>query len=558
MGDAADAGHEGSIGSVVFESRVESYDRENDEWDYLEALLSQPEQPSLAKLLEDRQGVGSLICARCPQSGRRVERSLSLYTSSDLRDCGLVLHAAPVLLLVIASITALPDLGGNGGGGGLEGKSSGSAFWKGIGEFGAVDDEGQVEVTDWEGAGGAGNVAMGCNAGGGGGGSAGRWVRPSFSWSWFGRNERTQRDSWIRTTSSWGLRILQPCLRQGEWDRALEVLSVMVQNGEAVATGVDTAQPKPLDIKRAHPELVIMLRGRSFFDLMGKGDVVRAAAYYDHHIKRTYPDDTAGNQFVDTLLADLKLKAEASTHATESLRGESEWRSEAVEQQEPQWCSPALPSCPLSRGLWPQLGTRRPPVPARRAAGDGSVGLRFRLRGRKLGAAQDGHFGNAKKTQESINDYLRVYFPNFRHVEIEERNKPVGMFGERQEKGVRCLVCHRVFRRYNPAKLRFHQLRDPAGRQALCAASSQYVREQLRKAEQDGGGGGSSSHRAAHTSEESALPLPTDAGHGVSTSTSSTERLPPPPPPVLGDAEEAEAASPEDTPGAGGGTSSVN
>lgn len=145
-----------------------------------------------------------------------------------------------------------------------------------------------------------------------------------------------------------------------------------------------------------------------------------------------------------------------------------------------------------------------------------------------------------------------------RHVEIEERNKPVGMFGERQEKGVRCLVCHRVFRRYNPAKLRFHQLRDPAGRQALCAASSQYVREQLRKAEQDGGGGGSSSHRAAHTSEESALPLPTDAGHGVSTSTSSTERLPPPPPPVLGDAEEAEAASPEDTPGAGGGTSSVN
>nr|CAB3496957.1 unnamed protein product [Digitaria exilis] len=412
MGDAADAGHEGSIGKLAW-SRG---------WAFLGAFVLLLDGVcallllgTLVFLLSSLDVLlsfeSSFICARCPQSGRRVERSLSLYTSSDLRNCGLVLQAAPVLLLVIASITALPDLGGNGGGGGLEGKSSGSAFWQGIGEFGAVDDEGQVEVTDWEGAGGAGNVAMGCNAGGGGGGSAGRWVRAIvlLVLVWEERcklhmvkeNPAGQLDSYNQQL---GPEDLQPCLRQGEWDRALEV-----QNGEAVATGVDTAQPKPLDIKRAHPELVIMLRGQSFFDLMGKGDVVRAAAYYNHHIKRTYPDDTA--------------------------------------------------------------------------------------------------------------------------------------------------VCHRVFRRYNPAKLRFHQLRDPAGRQALCAASSQYV----RKAEQDGGGGGGgSSHRAAHTSEESALPLPTDAGHGASTSTSSTERLPPPPPPVLGDAEEAEAASPEETPGAGGGTSSVN
>lgn len=123
-----------------------------------------------------------------------------------------------------------------------------------------------------------------------------------------------------------------------------------------------------------------------------------------------------------------------------------------------------------------------------------------------------------------------------RHVEIGEGEARVrvGLFGEKEVSGngVRCLACHKVFKRYTPAKLRFHQLRDPAGRQALCPASSEYIREKLlREAEQDGS---SSSRRRGAAIRP---PTPTlEAGQGPSgtaTGTEATAIPPPPPPPAL-------------------------
>ena len=70
---------------------------------------------------------------------------------------------------------------------------------------------------------------------------------------------------------------LQPCLRQGEWDRTLDVLTLMVLSGEVVASSIDT-DVDLADINRSHPELVLLLRGQGLFDLIRKGDVLRAAA----------------------------------------------------------------------------------------------------------------------------------------------------------------------------------------------------------------------------------------------------------------------------------------
>ncbi|TVU00399.1 hypothetical protein EJB05_54166, partial [Eragrostis curvula] len=72
---------------------------------------------------------------------------------------------------------------------------------------------------------------------------------------------------------------LLPCLRQGVWDRAFEILDEMVTNGQAVAGAIETEGIDPLDIRRAHPELVILLRGQAYWDLKGREGDARANAY---------------------------------------------------------------------------------------------------------------------------------------------------------------------------------------------------------------------------------------------------------------------------------------
>jgi hypothetical protein len=98
---------------------------------------------------------------------------------------------------------------------------------------------------------------------------------------------------------------LQACLRQGEWNRALDILTQMVGEGRAAATAVSN-DAHPLDITRAHPELVMLLRGQALFDLRGMGNANRAHAYYLNHICVIYPDGfSTGIEFVDKLLVEI-------------------------------------------------------------------------------------------------------------------------------------------------------------------------------------------------------------------------------------------------------------
>lgn len=103
---------------------------------------------------------------------------------------------------------------------------------------------------------------------------------------------------------------LQPCLRQGEWNRALDILTQMVQNKAAAGNAVN-AEDNPLDIKRAHPELVLLLRGQALFDLRRMGVAIRAASYYRNYISADYPDGfSIGIDLVDKLLEEIKGMAQ--------------------------------------------------------------------------------------------------------------------------------------------------------------------------------------------------------------------------------------------------------
>ncbi|KAG0519696.1 hypothetical protein BDA96_08G008900 [Sorghum bicolor] len=201
---------------------------------------------------------------------------------------------------------------------------------------------------------------------------------------------------------------LQACLRQGEWNRVLDILTQMVLDGKAAATAVGN-DPHPLDIRRTHPELVVLLRGQALFDLRGMGNAIRADAYYRDNIRAIYPDDSStGIEFVDKLLAEIKVM----------VRGE----------QLPRKC----------------------------------------------------RFNDKDKTRQSVNDYLKIYFPTFRDVEIKDGVVPIGLFGEKKGKEVRCLACHDFKKKkYSERKLYYHQLQDPAGRQALCPASTEYIRKKI-------------------------------------------------------------------------------
>jgi hypothetical protein len=82
----------------------------------------------------------------------------------------------------------------------------------------------------------------------------------------------------------------------------------MVQEGKAINCAVDIEVDKR-DINRAHPELVILLRGHAYFSIRKQGDTLRAESYYRKHIRGVYPDVSTGNPFVDTLLAQLETTA---------------------------------------------------------------------------------------------------------------------------------------------------------------------------------------------------------------------------------------------------------
>jgi len=201
---------------------------------------------------------------------------------------------------------------------------------------------------------------------------------------------------------------LQACLRQREWNRALDILTHMVRNGAAAGNAVN-AEANPLDIRRAHPELVLLLRGQALFDMRKMGDAIRAGAYHRNYICADYPHDSStGIEFADKLLAEIH----------------------AMVQSE---------------------------APPRKCC------------------------FNDKKTRRSVNDYLKIYFPTFRNVEIEDGVVPIGLFGERRGNEVRCLACHDFKKKkYSEKKLYYHQLNDPEGRQARCPASTEYIRKKIR------------------------------------------------------------------------------
>lgn len=95
--------------------------------------------------------------------------------------------------------------------------------------------------------------------------------------------------------------------------------------------------------------------------------------------------------------------------------------------------------------------------------------------------------------------------------EVEEGYTRVGLFGERKRgsAAVRCLACHKGFRGYNISKLKHHLLRNPQGRQALCEASTNYIRGLI-----------------SENTEAAALPLP-DV-QGLPLSPQDENGLPPP------------------------------
>ncbi|RLN08439.1 hypothetical protein C2845_PM11G27850 [Panicum miliaceum] len=75
----------------------------------------------------------------------------------------------------------------------------------------------------------------------------------------------------------------------------------MVSEGEAENGTVADA---PLNnIYKAHPELVLQLRGQVFFDMLQEGHIAQAQLYYQGSIQALYPDGTdTGSLFVDKML----------------------------------------------------------------------------------------------------------------------------------------------------------------------------------------------------------------------------------------------------------------
>ncbi|KAL6599534.1 hypothetical protein ACP70R_045671 [Stipagrostis hirtigluma subsp. patula] len=228
---------------------------------------------------------------------------------------------------------------------------------------------------------------------------------------------------------------LEACLRQGEWDRSLEILDLMVQGGQALNCAVNTEE-NPSDIFRAHPELVLLLRGQSYFDIKRQGDALRSNSYYQKYINAVYPDDTStGSPFVDeTLMATIRSLAK----------------------------------------------TRKTPS------------------GRHC-------FSDGKETCQAVHDYLKIYFPAFKPDVTSETR--LWEFGEKLDPGVRCLLCHHVFERYNKTRFRYHLVGSDVGRQIKCPAVNNYISGLVQKILADEGYNPDGTPRKA-TNTGSTLPPP--------------------------------------------------
>jgi hypothetical protein len=87
--------------------------------------------------------------------------------------------------------------------------------------------------------------------------------------------------------------------------------------------------------------------------------------------------------------------------------------------------------------------------------------------------------------------------------EVEKGRTRLGLFGEKAGKWVRCLACHKEYKGYNRSKLQSHQLRNVRGKQALCQASTAYIRQQILDAKEDGSG-----HRARDGEAMALVPPP--------------------------------------------------
>jgi pentatricopeptide repeat protein len=103
-----------------------------------------------------------------------------------------------------------------------------------------------------------------------------------------------------------GPQALDLCLRRQKWEQALGILDEMVKRGEAVNGAVDGAQADPPEIRRSHPELVILLRGQRYIDMKKRGGDLDAQTYYHDFITAIYPQNAStGSSFADKLLARL-------------------------------------------------------------------------------------------------------------------------------------------------------------------------------------------------------------------------------------------------------------
>ncbi|KAK3159770.1 hypothetical protein QOZ80_1BG0050880 [Eleusine coracana subsp. coracana] len=91
---------------------------------------------------------------------------------------------------------------------------------------------------------------------------------------------------------------LEASLREGRWEGALVHLEHMVRNGQATNGAVQNNEA-PNDIFRAHPELVLRLRGQILFDMVQQGHIGLAQAYHQGQIAIFYPNDSTGSPFVD-------------------------------------------------------------------------------------------------------------------------------------------------------------------------------------------------------------------------------------------------------------------
>lgn len=88
----------------------------------------------------------------------------------------------------------------------------------------------------------------------------------------------------------------------------------------------------------------------------------------------------------------------------------------------------------------------------------------------------------------------------------------MGLFAERKRgKKVPCVP--QGVQRYSEPKLRYHLLKDPKGKQAVCKASTEYIREEIRKeAHQDGSAANTEAAVLPQLDVQGPPPSPQDEG----------------------------------------------